>query len=219
MPPSKTSRAAKQRGSSIFNTETFVFILILSGIAVVIPALYFTSPAIGRSEPASPRPPLSLDSTRNSYNQILPYIQYAWSLSFRSIPYFFAVPIYFARVSYRITLRFFRPAFFIFDLAALVFAPVTIVVQALISTFIIAPYNWLTWFAGVLYPIYVFCGIAFLVGAGMGGGAALFPQVLLRAYAGLKKLRENAEEEGEEPVRYRYVRVDDSPRNRRWEDM
>jgi len=85
-----------------------------------------------------------------------------------------------------------------------------------VSTFVVTPYNWLTWLAGILYPVYVFGGIGFLVGAVVGGGAALFPKILLRTYAGLKRLGESVEEE-EEPIRY--VRAKNGSRDRRWEHM
>jgi len=188
-----------------------VFIIILGSITVVIPALYFSSP--GKSPSSPPKPPLSLDSTRNSYNQFLPYVQYVWALAFQLIPFSFKLPIYLTRLSYQITIRSLQPVFYILGL---VFAPVTIVVRGLVSTFVITPYNWLTWLAGILYPVYVFGGIGFLVGAVVGGGAALFPKVLLRAYAGLKRLGESVEEE-EEPIRY--VRAKNGSRDRRWEHM
>ncbi|KDQ21438.1 hypothetical protein BOTBODRAFT_25878 [Botryobasidium botryosum FD-172 SS1] len=213
----KTSSAVKRREQSILSTETFVFLLILGGITVVIPALYFSSP--GKSPPTTdsptspPKPPLSLDSTRNSYTQLLPYIQYVWALALRFIPLSFTLPIYLTRLAYQTIVRALQPAFYILGL---IFAPVTIVVRALALTFIVTPYNWLIWLAGVLYPVYVFVGIGLLVGAVVGGGAALIPKVLLWAYAEFKTPRENAEEE-EEPIRY--VRGKSGSRDRRSEYM
>jgi len=231
MPASKSTTAskAKSRRNSLLHTETFVFIIILSSVAVLIPALYFTSPAqlLGRGKsPISPpshssasrRPPLSLESAREFYNQIIPYLRYARSIVSQLTPYLLAVPsflIYLTRSSYHLTLRLIQPALYCLYLTFLLFAPIIVLFQTALTTLVLTPYNYAMWLAELVYPIYVFCGIACLVGGGLGVGAALLPQAIFRVIAEVRKARQPEEEE--EPVTFR--RRAEGSRASRWDHM
>lgn len=78
------------------------------------------------------------------------------------IPYILVIPSVLASIVS--TLLSFFNTFLLSPLLTLL-APVVILGQISFNIFVRAPFNAFTWFLKLLYPIYVFCGIAVLVGA------------------------------------------------------
>jgi len=60
------------------------------------------------------------------------------------------------------------PISYLFYVLGQLFAPVIILAQVVFDIAIRAPWNAIVWVAGLLYPVYVFCGVAALVGALFG---------------------------------------------------
>jgi len=63
---------------------------------------------------------------------------------------------------------FTRPVLFPIPILAYAFAPFTVLAQILFEIFVATPYYVVVYLLDLFYPVYVFCGIACIVGASIG---------------------------------------------------
>lgn len=80
-------------------------------------------------------------------------------------PFLISLPFAVAKF---IFLLFWKPLSYVLFVIAKILAPVWVLCQVVFEILIRIPWNVLVWLSGILYPIYVFCGVAALVGGLLG---------------------------------------------------
>ncbi|KAG8901181.1 hypothetical protein FRB99_005490 [Tulasnella sp. 403] len=166
---------------NLFLTETFVFGVFVACLAVIAPValaggwltkaenavskasdavetLVSTAAGAGGVPSAAERPIPHLRRLPNVLPHIIGLLMYAKPL-FIDFPYYL--------LSWVLTICA-MPITLLYYILNQLLAPVIILAQVVFDVFIRTPWNALTWVLALLYPVYVFCGIAALVGAVCG---------------------------------------------------
>jgi len=163
-------------------TETFIFTVVIMAAAITVP-LFFTGSYEGwLSKPQDEAAKVILartaeqlaDSVKATQQTIattppIPYLKRLPNVT----PYILPVLNYlFVHLPYVVGSFVFSllyvPISYVLTIVARVLAPVWILLEVTFDVFVWAPYHALVWVATLLYPIYVFCGVAALVGAMLG---------------------------------------------------
>lgn len=80
-------------------------------------------------------------------------------------PFFIDLPLAIGRY---ILLGVYLPIAYLFHTLLAILSPVWVLLEVTVGIFVVAPFNALSWLAGLMFPVYVFCGVAALVGALLG---------------------------------------------------
>ncbi|KAG8916415.1 hypothetical protein FRC00_000174 [Tulasnella sp. 408] len=164
----ESRRKERPHQSSLFMTETFIFGVFVTVVAFAVPVFLANSwegkresvvqVAKSVAETAEQLIPEAETVRTVVIEKPIPYLRRLPNV----IPYILVIPSVLASIVS--TLLSFFNTFLLSPLLTLL-APVVILGQISFNIFIRAPWNAFTWFLKLLYPIYVFCGIAVLVGA------------------------------------------------------
>ncbi|KIO19401.1 hypothetical protein M407DRAFT_30941, partial [Tulasnella calospora MUT 4182] len=161
-------RKERPHQSSLWMTETFIFGVFVTVVAFAVP-VFLASSWDGKNESVV-QVAKSVAKTAEGFipeaetvrtvviEKPIPYLRRLPNV----IPYILVIPSVLASIVS--TLLSFFNTFLLSPLLTLL-APVVILGQIAFNILIRAPWNAFSWFAKLLYPIYVFCGIAVLVGA------------------------------------------------------
>jgi len=163
--------------SSIFLTETFLFTMVVAAAVVSLP--FFLSSSWG-GQPASKAQETIIqagEAFAKSAEKLTsapptPYLKKLPDLSpyiLRALgytkPLFVDVPYALLRFT---VLAIFLPISYVFYALSAVLSPVWVLCEVTFGIFVLVPWRALSWVAGWLFPVYVFCGVAALVGALLG---------------------------------------------------
>ncbi|KAG8917313.1 hypothetical protein FRC01_002526, partial [Tulasnella sp. 417] len=164
----ESRRKERPHQSSLFMTETFIFGIFVTVVAFAVP-IFLAGSWDGKNESVI-EVAKTVAKTAEGFipeaetvrtvviEKPIPYLRRLPNV----IPYTLVIPSVLASIV--TTLLSFFNTFLLSPLLTLL-APVVILGQLSFNIFIRAPWNAFAWFLKLLYPIYVFCGIAVLVGA------------------------------------------------------
>ncbi|KAG8946590.1 hypothetical protein FRC04_011568 [Tulasnella sp. 424] len=199
-------RKDRPHQSNLFMTETFIFGIFVTVVAFTVP-IFLASTWDGKNE-AVVRVAKSVVKTAeellpeaetvrtvvmDNMEKPIPYLRRLPNI----VPYIIVIPSIVASITVSVvsTLLSFFNTFLLSPLLTL-FAPAVILGHVSFDIFIRTPYNAFSWILKLLYPVYVFCGIAVLVGVLFGLAGAGIGRVGLWLTGRTEEAEEGAEEQG-----------------------
>jgi len=184
---------------SIVKSEIFIFALLVLGLAIYVPLYLSGSPnnvknvsastngatGPGVQQPTSPVTPIALQPGGTGaptsaqpapVTYLLPYIL---SLARIVINFLFRIP----KLGYSlIRSTVLRPLSYPLSFLLAVFRPLTLLLEILYILFLRTPYVIISWIVReAIYPLYVFVGVAVLLGGSVGLFLAQLPKGLMHA--------------------------------------